>query len=92
MLIGDLIVEDWLIDRACSTYNINKKSIVVEEEKIKRLNDDITREFFETRKIPLIAIDQDGTVYQYIKLNVLKGRKVPLTLKIYFFKSNKKGE
>jgi hypothetical protein len=87
MLIGEIEVKEWLVNQACDTYNINKKSIVIEEETIKRLNDDITREFFETKKIPLVAIDQDGKIYQYIKLNVLHGKRVPLLLKI-FYKSN----
>jgi hypothetical protein len=89
MLIGDLIVEDWLIDRACSTYDIDKDNIIVDEERITRLNNDVTREFFKTRKIPLVAIDEDGTLYEFIKLNVLKGKKVPLTLKIFYKKGEK---
>lgn len=88
MRIGDTDVDDWLMDQACKEYKIKKHSIIVDEKIIQELNDDFVKTFFDTKKIPLVAIDEKGNIYKFIKLNVLTGARVPLAMRIYYTEEN----
>lgn len=84
MNVGGIEIDDKIIDRACVDFNIKKENIVVDEETIKRLDLNLIKVLFDNKKIPLVSEDDDGSQYRFMRLQVTRGERVPLFIRVFY--------